>query len=1201
MGSLMPLTTVTSKIIGKSNPRAVLKLTHKLPLRTVLVVSFVVQIAAAVGLTAGLSLRNGQKAANDLAIQLGEKASDRIQEHLQTYLLQGNLLQRNSRNILFHEDIDIQDTTALARHFWHQLRASDGITSIYMGYPDGSFVGVQERGNGETVLWEVDSDSAPKRTTYRFDHAGERQEEITAQSYDPRMRPWYQAVVNNRHASWSPIYEFASHDYSVLGITLAAPIYGRDRDTLSGVIALDLTLEQISSYLQVLDITPNGEAFIIERNGSVVATSSDELPFINSANGEQTRMNASASREPLIRETAQHLFKVGDLENVQSSQQFAFKRNQERHLVQVVPFYDGRGLDWLIVTVIPESDFMEQIAVNTRNTLTLCLLSLVVASVIAGVTARWVAQPIHRLNVAAQKLAVGTWDHSLPNARFQELSELSDAFRRMAQQLKRSFQQLEERNQELQRLDKLKDEFLANTSHELRTPLNGIIGLAESLIDGASGSLSLRTKGNLALISSSGRRLSSLVDDILDFSQLRHNRLEIAPRPVGIREVTDLVLTLSRPLAGERELQLINAVSPKLPLALADESRLQQILHNLIGNAVKFTDGGMIGVSAQIVRHGDHSSAAELAAPMATYEMISVSAEQMGTSCQTAKSELARKLEKSSTLTVVKEAPLTLPHPISEDYLAITVSDTGTGIAEENLDRIFEPFEQADGSTARIYGGMGIGLAVTKKLVELHGGTLRVTSSQGVGSQFTFTLPIAPAGTAIVPGTTNSDRSMAKTLSSLPVVNTLWPVRTLLPVPEETSPLPDIPPSQEDVCLDQRQYTVLIVDDEPINRQVIINHLLLQNYRTVQAANGPEALSLLEQGLKPDIILLDVMMPRMTGFEVCRKLRETYPAYAVPIVMLTAKNQVSDLVEGLSSGANDYLTKPISKSELLARLRTHLRLAKINQSYSRFVPREFLQFLNKDSIVEVQLGDQVEKHMSVMFADIRAFTNLSEQMTPEENFQFINAFLSRMEPAISENHGFIDKYIGDAIMALFSRGADDALHASIAMLERLHAYNQKRVQEGKTDIALGVGINTGSLMLGTVGGRNRMDGTVISDTVNVASRIESMTRVYDVNLLISHHTFIQLKNANQYAMRVIDRVQVKGKTEFVSVYEVFESDPPSQRAAKLKSKTEFEKALLLYYQQAYGDALKHFQNCVDYCSTDTVARNYVQRCQNHLQ
>jgi two-component system sensor histidine kinase ChiS len=214
----------------------------------------------------------------------------------------------------------------------------------------------------------------------------------------------------------------------------------------------------------------------------------------------------------------------------------------------------------------------------------------------------------------------------------------------------------------------------------------------------------------------------------------------------------------------------------------------------------------------------------------------------------------------------------------------------------------------------------------------------------------------------------------------------------------------------------------LIVDDEPVNLQVLVNHLSLQNYAITQASNGIEALATIENGFKPDLILLDVMMPRMTGYEVCQKIRQQFPANELPVVMLTAKNQVSDLVIGLNVGANDYLTKPISKHELLARIKTHLQLSNINIAYSRFVPHEFLKLLNKESIIEVQLGDQVQKDMSILFSDIRNFTTLSERMTPTENFQFINSYLSRMEPAIRENHGFIDKYIGDGIMALFNRG-----------------------------------------------------------------------------------------------------------------------------------------------------------------------------------
>ncbi|MGD1905167.1 MAG: response regulator [Leptolyngbyaceae cyanobacterium] len=1161
-------------------------LTHRLPLRMVLVVSFVLQITAAVGLTAGLSLRNGQKAVNDLAEQLSDRSTARIQEHLQTYLIQPNLLQRNSRSNILYEDLDTADFNALTRHFWHQLRASDGITSIYYGSEAGEFVGVQERDNGQTVLWERTQASSPVRTTYQLDDQGNRGAVIATQDYDPRLRPWYEAVQKNRRSSWSKIYEFASEDYSVLGITLASPIYG-DRGSLRGVIALDLTLEQISSYLKLLDISPNSHAFIVERNGEIVATSAAEPPFVTSSTGEQERLAAIASQEPLISATARYLLgEFGTLESIETAQQFTFRTNGERQLVYTVPFRDGRGIDWLIVTVIPEADFMGQVMANTRNTLLLCLLSLIVASLIAGITARWVAQPILRLNSVSKQLAVGDWDQPIPQGRFKELTELETTFQSMARQLKQSFDQLEDRNRELQRLDKLKDEFLANTSHELRTPLNGIIGLAESLIDGVSGPLTRQTKGNLAMIVASGRRLATLVNDILDFSQLRYNRVQLKPQPVGIREVTDVVLTLSRSMARQKDVQLINAVSPYLPPVLADENRLQQILHNLVGNAVKFTDYGMIGVSAQIM------TAEGTSYPRQELFSLNFSAQP------------GRKAGDGGIATAIDRAAIAISRPPNftpqpGDYLAVTVSDTGIGIPSDKLERIFEPFEQADGSTSRLYGGMGIGLAVTKQLVELHSGTLQVLSATGVGSQFTFTLPIAGPQTATA--LTDDDVSV-----SIPEDDTAALSTPLLnPQNSDTTASWETALNRNgdgSSVRDPQTFLVLVVDDEPVNRQVIVNYLSLNKYRVVQAGNGPDALRMMENGLRPDLILLDVMMPRMTGYEVCRKVRDTYPDYALPIVMLTAKNQVSALVEGLTAGANDYLTKPISKNELLARLKTHLRLSKINLAYSRFVPREFLQFLDKESIVEVELGDQVEQHMSVMFADIRDFTSLSEQMTPEENFHFINAFLSRMEPTIAEHQGFIDKYIGDAIMALFSQGqgADDALRASVAMLERLQSYNTEREANERPPIAIGIGINTGRLMLGTVGGQNRMDGTVISDTVNVAARIERLTRVYGVNLLISHHTFMQLDDANQYAMRVIDRVRMKGKSNFVSVYEVFEPDPPLLKAAKLATKTQFETALLLYFQEAYEDAAAQLQRCLADCPGDEIATIYLHRCRTKM-
>src|ERR671933_305120 len=277
--------------------------------------------------------------------------------------------------------------------------------------------------------------------------------------------------------------------------------------------------------------------------------------------------------------------------------------------------------------------------------------------------------------------------------------------------------------------------------------------------------------------------------------------------------------------------------------------------------------------------------------------------------------------------------------------------------------------------------------------------------------------------------------------------------------------------------------------------------------------------------------------------------------------------------------------------------RLYTNMEDLNKAYFRFVPREFLQFLEKESIVDVQSGDQVQKEMSVLFADIRDFTSMSENMTPQENFKFINSYLSRMEPAIIENHGFIDKYIGDGIMALFSGGADDAVKAGIAMLQRLDEYNQYRVQKGYSPIRIGIGINTGSLMLGTVGGHSRMDSTVISDTVNLASRIEGLTKNYGVSLLISDQTFSQLKDANQLALRRLSQVKVKGKSAAVTVFEVFNADLPEIREGKLVTKMLFEEAQKLYTMGNFRAAAQCFQDCLWQNPRDKVVPISLEGCQ----
>ncbi len=282
------------------------------------------------------------------------------------------------------------------------------------------------------------------------------------------------------------------------------------------------------------------------------------------------------------------------------------------------------------------------------------------------------------------------------------------------------------------------------------------------------------------------------------------------------------------------------------------------------------------------------------------------------------------------------------------------------------------------------------------------------------------------------------------------------------------------------------------------------------------------------------------------------------------------------------------------------RIRFTNELFQLNKAYERFVPNQFLHFLDKSSIIDVELGDQVQLEMSVLFSDIRDFTTLSESMTPEDNFQFINAYLSRMESAIVENNGFIDKYIGDAIMALFSGNADNTVNASIAMLHQLQVYNQERVNSGDAPIKIGIGINTGNLMLGTVGGQNRMDTTVISDAVNLASRVESLTKNYGVSLLITQETYSRLKNPSQYAIRTLDTVKVKGKSEAVTVYEVFDCDPPEIKEGKLATLQLFAEALEIYSEGKLAKAGRLFSECWRQNQGDRVAKIYWERCQSAL-
>ncbi len=514
-------------------------------------------------------------------------------------------------------------------------------------------------------------------------------------------------------------------------------------------------------------------------------------------------------------------------------------------------------------------DMKEEADLANTLVLSLTILGVLLAVGLSMLIASSIISPIEYLTGIAAKVSGGDLGIRTDVKTEDETKILGSAFNRMLDKIelqineiteasverKRLIIKLQEMNEKLTRLDILKDEFLANTSHELRTPLNGIIGLAESLIDGVSGELPEATKYNLSMITASSYRLTTLVNDILDFSKLKYKNLELHKRALDIRSVVDVVLMVSKTLVVHKDIDLVNKLGSDLPAVEADENRVQQILYNLVGNAIKFSKAGDILVSARL----------------------------------------------------------------RSIFLEITVSDNGIGIPDEKLDNIFESFEQVDGSIGREFGGAGLGLAISKKLVELHGGQIRVESVLGVGSHFSFTLPIAKRTAKAEPASSSFNKQVQVSgISKIPLLA------------KSSNANPKIALANK---VKSDNYRILIVDDEHINLQVLSNQLSLKNYSTVKASSGDEAITIIEKDSQEsqffDLILLDVMMPGKSGYEVCQHLRKKHKADELPIMMLTAKNQIEDLVTGFNSGANDYLVKPFSKEELFARVDIQLHIRQL--------------------------------------------------------------------------------------------------------------------------------------------------------------------------------------------------------------------------------------------------------------------------------
>jgi signal transduction histidine kinase/DNA-binding response OmpR family regulator len=590
----------------------------------------------------------------------------------------------------------------------------------------------------------------------------------------------------------------------VAAVVIAIPMYDAGHH-LAGYLAgtVDLSeIQRLSGYSQV----GKGEVVVVDSHGQVIAHPRADW-----------------------RLEAKDLSPEGVFQQARTMDSgVSWYTDLDGNLPTVAGFATVPQLGWKVWVSQPVAALRAELTPTIIATVEWLLVAMVLALVLAFLVTAWLTRPVDALTKAAGRIAQGDFTHQAKvsgRLAARELLTLAGAFNQMATQLQAAYQTLEEKvsqrtgelqaaNQELARANKLKSEFLANVSHELRTPLSAIIGFSQILIDGIDGPLNDEQVVDVQQVNKSGQSLLTLINQLLDLSKIEAGKMELALERVELPDVAASVLDTIRPLAQEKGLRIDTRFPADLAPIEADATRVKQILMNLLSNAVKFTEKGHIELWAQP----------------------------------------------------------------SGRMLRVAVKDTGIGISPEAQKVIFEEFVQGDGSSTRRHGGTGLGLSIVRRLVEMHGGAITVVSEPGLGSTFTFTLP-------------------------------LWAAPPMAATPARSRSL--------QAPRGLAGQGILVVDDDPSVRQLIARHLEQEGFRTIQAANATDALQLARES-RPALVTLDIMMPDASGWWVLEKLKEDPQTAGIPVLVVTI---VEDQRLVFALGASDYLSKPYERAELIAHVR----------------------------------------------------------------------------------------------------------------------------------------------------------------------------------------------------------------------------------------------------------------------------------------
>ncbi|MGB3612413.1 MAG: ATP-binding protein [Elainellaceae cyanobacterium] len=721
-----------------------------IPLNAVLVIPFLLEVFAAVGLVGFFSLRNGERAVLDLATQLQKEVSDRIDLHLEHYLSASTQVNRINAEAIRLGKLNVNDAEAMEQRFWQQIRIFSTLEYIYFGHQErGGYAGVGRSDTEWPDIEETEDYVAGDFLIYETDAQGNRKA-LTSRTpgYDPRRRDWYEKSMARGRMGWSEIYGFFPD--STLGISATLPIYGAD-EKLLGVIGSDLVLSGIQEFLANLDILETGQAFLIERDGRLIASSHAEAIFVppEDEDAELERIDLARAEDVLLQLTGETLQdELPNLDEVQRPVQLSFRHEGQLYLIQISPVRNEQGLDWLVGVILPESAFIEQINANTRTTIRLCALALLIATLLGVATSYWIKRRLTTLTEAAHAMSRGELEQKIDPTQLRELDDLGQSFNIMAEKLQQVIGDLENSNATLENSNATLEKRVSERTVELSTTLKNLKRTQSQLIQTEKMSslgqlvagIAHEINNPLNFVSGNLAYTKQYTEELLSILNL-YQECYPKPNPVisDYLNATDIEflkndfpnVIRSMKLGTDRILKIVSSLKGFSHLHEAEQKAVD--IHRGLDSTLTILQSEL--------KASDTFAEIDVVTDYGDLPLVECYPDRL---CQVFMNLLSNAIdalhdETNPETCGVKPQIKICTSLKGNSQVEISIADNGPGISKAIQSRLYDPFF----TTKPTGKGTGLGLSISFQIVvEQHRGTLECISNPGEGARFIVSLPI---------------------------------------------------------------------------------------------------------------------------------------------------------------------------------------------------------------------------------------------------------------------------------------------------------------------------------------------------------------------------------------------------------------------------------------------------------------------------